>query len=378
VTPSWTTSVRMPPSANAGRRKSFAFFSRPTLLTESETTSWATSDDSIPTKSRPKSLFGGGNGFTEVSTIASGTPPARKVLTKSSQRPKSVFGSLKGREPEPTSPTVTNVSSASSSLEDSSISDVHWTVLPLNTVVIHAGEVVTGGGLLRKKKEYMVLTNRELLKYKTEAKANEAFGLGSKNPQARASSIVSAGDHTSEHTLITAMNQIVAVYYPGPEHERGSVVQVDYLEGPYGTPSSTTLTASSRTEAQVWVDRLRSVSTQAHLSSPPPAYLDSIVEHIARRLEADKDYSPMHFQIFRVVQRSGRSGNKSTEDLQKMYSTMCYLAIGIHKVHLVPFRPATNKSTASLAAATTSSFGILNLTGVWLASSDDCFSLTFR
>jgi len=368
----------MPPSANTGRRKSFAFFSRPTLLTESETTSWTTSDDSIPTKSRPKSLFGGGNGFTEVSTIASGTPPARKVLTKSSQRPKSVFGSLKGREPEPTSPTVTNISSASSSLEDSSISDVHWTVLPLNTVVIHAGEVVTGGGLLRKKKEYMVLTNRELLKYKTEAKANEAFGLGSKNPQARASSIVSAGDHTSEHTLITAMNQIVAVYYPGPEHERGSVVQVDYLEGPYGTPSSTTLTASSRTEAQVWVDRLRSVSTQAHLSSPPPAYLDSIVEHIARRLEADKDYSPMHFQIFRVVQRSGRSGNKSTEDLQKMYSTMCYLAIGIHKVHLVPFRPATNKSTASLAAATTSSFGILNLTGVWLASSDDCFSLTFR
>jgi hypothetical protein len=260
-------------------------------------------------------------------------------------------------------------------LEDSSNSENHTIFLPVSAVIMHAGEVVTGSGLLRKKKEYMVLTNQELLKYKSEAKAHEAFGLGGRHPGARASSIASIGEG-SEHTLITLMNQVISVSYAGPEYESGSSVQLDYLDVLSGSPSSTTLTAPSRTEAQVWVDRLRSVSAQARISSMPPAYPDSTVEHIARRLEAEKDYSPMHFQIFRVVQRSGKSGTRSNEDLQKMYSTMCYFAIGIHKVHLVPMRPATNKT--SLAPTATSSFGILNLSALSISSADDSFSLTFR
>jgi hypothetical protein len=355
----------------SARRKSFAFFSRPTILTESETAHWAAKDDSTPMKPRPKSLFGGSNGFTEVSTIVS----SRKILTKDPyQRPRSVFGALKSREPN--SPTV--ASSASSSLEEySSTSEYHHAVLPVSAVVMHAGEVVTGSGLLRRKKEYMVLTNQELLKYKSEAKAFEAFGVGSRHPNARASSVTSIGD-SSEHTLITLMNQVISVSYVGPEHEAGSSVQVDYLDGLSGSPSSTTLMVPCRADAQIWVDRLRSVSAQARLLSPPPMYPDSTVEHIARRLEAEKDYSPMHFQIFRVVQRSSKSGNRSTEDLQKIYSAMCYLAIGIHKLHLVPLRLPTNKSAISLAPTATSCFGILNLAGLWISSVDDSFSLTFR
>lgn len=290
-----------------------------------------------------------------------------------------MFASLKGLDP--TSPIIAGgISSGSSSLGGSSASasDVHWTAPPFSTAVVYAGEVVTGGNLLRKKKEYMVLTSRELLKYKSEAKANEAFELAGKNPQARASSLISPSVHASEHTLVTPMNQVVAVFYPGFENERGgSVVQVDHLDGPLGSPSSTTLVAPTRFEAQGWVDKLRSVTAQTQLASSPPAFPDSTVEHIARRLEADRDYSPMHFQIYRVVQRAGKPGNKSAEDLHKMYSTMCYLAIGIHKLHLVPFRRAT-KATASLPPAPTTSFGILSLTGIWLSSVDDCFSLTFR
>jgi hypothetical protein len=355
-------------NGNSGRRKSFAFFTRPSVFSEPEGSTWPSKDDSTQFNTRPKStLLFGGNVFTGVSAVM----PSKKVLTKSpGQRPKSMFGPLMSREPA--SPTV--MSSGSSSL-GSSNSDARQAVLPFNTTIIHSGEVVTGGGLLRKKKEYMVLTNRELLRYKSEHHAYEALGLGLKQP-GRTSSVVLMNDMANEHALVTTMNQVVAIYYPTGDSEVGSSVQVDYLDG-FRLPSSTSLTAPSPAEAQVWVDRLRSVSGQSRLSSPPPPYPDATVEHIARRLESEKDYSPMHFRIFRVVQRTGKSGNRSVEDLQKLYSTMCYLAIGIHKVHLVPLKPTANKGTNSFAAATTS-FGILNLVGLWISNPDDSFSLTFR
>lgn len=355
------------------RRKSFGIFTRPTVPNDS-IDSWE-DDSATPltsVKTRPKSMFGGINGFAEVSTVVSSIPSTRKILTRT-PRPRSIFGSLKGTD-SGSSPTVT--SSNSSSVEEHSLTEA-YPAFAVNTMVVHAGEVVTGGGLLRKKKEYMVLTNRELLKYKSEAKANEAFGLVIKYPHARTSSVVSiGGEHlSSEHSLITTMDQVLAVHIPGAESEAGCVVQVDYLDGSYGPPSSTTIMASSRADAQVWVDRLRAVSAQARLACPPPAYTDANVEHIARRLEAEKDYSPMHFRVFRVV-RSGKPGNKSSEDLQKLYSTMCYLAIGIHKIHIVPLAPV--KGTSMHSPTVASSFGILNLTRLWIAKTDDCFSLTFR
>jgi len=366
---------------SSGRRKSFAFFSRPTILVDSDPVTsqpqpqspWTNDDGSpsSPTKSRPKSLFGGVSGLTEVSAVVS----SRKVLTKTpTQRPKSMFGSLKARD------SVVVTSSASSSLEESSMSEGQRGVLPPSSIIMQSGEV-TGGGLLRKKRDYLVLTNRELVKYKSEAKALEAFHGKDFNGgnKGRASSVGSAVvTNASEHTFVTMMNQVIAVYCPSTDHELGNTVQIDYLDGAVGQPSSTIFTTASPTEARSWMDRLRAVAAQTRACSPPLVYPDSTVEHIARRLEAEMDYSPMHFQVYRVVQRSGKSGNKSTEDLQKMYSTMCYLAIGIHKVHLVPMRFATNKSMASSSPTPTTSFGILSLSGLWISNSDDCFSLVFR
>jgi hypothetical protein len=362
-------------SFNSAKRKSFALFSRQSTLAVPESPSWTAKDDSagFHAKPRPKSaLFNAVN--DSIDPISINVSSNRRVPGKGiSQRPRSMFGSFKTREPS--SPTV--VSSASSSIE-SSTSEQNRGILPMSTVIVHAGEVVTGGGLLRKKREYMVLTKKELLKYKSESKANDAFGLGCRYASGRVPSIGSTGDMVSEHSLVTQMNQVVAVYYPGGDNEVGCCVQVDYLDGSSGLPSSTILIASNGMDAQNWVDKLRSVAVQTRLSLPALVYPDSTVEHIARRLEAENDYSPMHFQIFRVIQRPGKSGNKSVEDLQRMYSTMCYLAIGIHKVHLVPLRPVMSKSTASLANSTSSSFGILNLTSLWLAGHDDCFSLIFR
>ncbi|KAI5803240.1 hypothetical protein EDC01DRAFT_628028 [Geopyxis carbonaria] len=361
------------------RRKSFAFFHRPSVLHNSDISPWASQDDISP-KPRPKSaLFGSSSDTHEISTMLSTQSLRSKGLTKTStSRPRSMFGSLKPYEI--TSPMVE--SSASSSLESS----YSGTAQPHDSVIVHSGEVVTGAGLLRRKKEYFVLTNRELLRYKSEQKANEAFGFGGINASVRPSSVATMmGDLIIEqHKLVTMMNQVVAVYHPGGDAEVDSSVQVDYFEGggvsSSGVPSSTVLVAASPTEAQLWIDRLRSVSLQARVESPPLAFPESTVEYIARRLESEKDYSPTHFQVFRVVQRSGKTTNRtnSIEDFQKMYSTICYLAIGIHKIHLVPYQRFTNQSITSISTVGTVSHAILNLTDLSLSHLDECFSLTFR
>lgn len=316
--------------------------------------------------------------------VSSNVVSRPRVLTKNpGQRPRSMFGSLRGRDRDPASPGLQPESSGSSSI-DSSQSDFLYTINPSNKVVVHSGEVVSTGGLLRRKKEYMVLTNEELLRYKSEQKANEAFGVPSRSPTTgRAPSIGSMGDLGNEGTLVTMMNQVVAIYRFGGDADLACSVQVDHLDESTGTPSSTVLQVGSPNEAQKWLDTLRQISRYSRAVRMPPPFSDSTVEHIARRLEAEKDYSPTHFQIFRVVQRAGKMhGHRagSAEDLQKMYSTICYLVIGIHKVHLVPIPKITpNRSTTSLiSTATSSSYGILNLIGLSISDADDSFSLTFR
>lgn len=191
-------------SSSRSRRKSFAggLFSRPILSADTSepwrddaSTGTSVASPLTPVRPRPKSLFGGVSGFTEVSTVVASVPaiPGRRVLTKTA-RPKSIFGSLTSSVTAP-SPTL---GSSASSVEEYQ-SEV-YPPFPINTPIIHAGEVVTGGGLLRKKKEYMVITARELLKYKSETKANEAFGLGGKSMFGRSSSVASVGESSSEHS----------------------------------------------------------------------------------------------------------------------------------------------------------------------------------
>lgn len=371
----------------SARRKSFGFFNRPTILPDIDPTSAWSSRDVTTIKPRPKSAFfsSGVGGYQEYTAVVSSNIISRpRVLMKNpGQRPRSMFGSLRGRDRDFPSPGLQTESSASSSI-DSSQSDHFHIISPSSKVVVHSGEVVSTGGLLRRKKEFMILTNEELLRYKSEQKANEAFGVPSRSPTTgRAPSIGSVGELSNEHTLVTTMNQVVAIYRFGGDVDLACSVQVDHLDDSNGTPSSTMLQVGTPNEAQKWLDILRQVARYSRMVKLPVPFSDSAVEHIAHRLEAEKDYSPAHFQIFRVVQRAGKMHSHRTgsaEELQKMYSTICYLVIGIHKVHLVPVPKITpNRSTTSLmSAATSSSYGILNLVGLAISDADDSFTLTFR
>ena len=256
---------------------------------------------------------------------------------------------------------------------------------PISTTVMHSGELVTSGGLLRKKKEFLVLTNRELLRYKSETKANEAL-LGhtpSMKGHARATSmsIASLSDIHLDTALVTMMDQVVAVYHPGITDNDTCSIQLDYFDtNNTGSPSSTVLMATTPQEAKLWVSKLREVSALARAAAEPIEFSKATVDHIVGKLDVEKDYSPSHFRIFRVVQRSAKQGVKgaSIEDLQKIYSTICYLAIGIHKVHLVPVKVSTSKAGAVVPALTSRSFAIMNLGYLGISDGDDGFSMSFR
>ncbi|KAF8457139.1 hypothetical protein BGX38DRAFT_1265891 [Terfezia claveryi] len=373
------------------RRKSFGFFSRPTILQELSDSGTNTvpkslqksvsSDLKVP-RSRPKSLLFGAGGFThELSTTLTIPSPRTKVLTKA-PRPKSMFGSFKAKE-------VGFVTESSGSSSATSSRESHERdsaeVTDVSAVVLHHGEALSTGGLLRRKKEYLVLTTRELLRYKSQQKAWEQLGMCSINPKTpttgRTASFSSASDLTMSDNVITLLQQIVAVYMPEMD-TNSTTIQVDHVDEVVG-PGSTMFQLPTIGDAHIWLDNLRRAAAAARDLLDIPPISNNTIAHIARRLEAEKDYAPdQFFRVYTVVQRgsNGKHHRPSSDDLHKMYSTVCYLAIGVHKVHIVPIpKTSTNRSAASLLlTGPTTSFGTLTLTTMSMSTMDDSFTLGFR
>lgn len=341
----------------------------------------AQNEPSYNKPNRPKSLFG----VSMVDEIAAtSTPRPQGKLTKA-PRPRSVFGSFKSREslPPPDSPRGIG-SSASSSVESSNYDTPSSSPATISASVVLSGELVTGGGLLRKKKEYVVLTNRELLRYKSEAKFVEAFGsvpVPVRSHGRRGSSAASFAEITSDHTLITRLDQVVAVFFTGSEAESGSSIQVDYIDTT-GSPCSIVFQASTPFLAQGWVDKIRNAAFHARQEPDSPSlWTESAIEYVIQRVESERDYSPNRFLMYRIVQRAGQPGKKSSssvEDLQKMYCTTAFLAIGLHKIHIIPMKLPHKNSGTGVPSMAATSHALLNISAMSISEYDDSFSLTFR
>lgn len=376
--------------ATSQRRRSFAFFSKPTILqelTESGTNSLSVKLKKSPStelknyRLRPKSLlFSSGPGLPQEWVTAPPLPsPRHKVLTKA-PRPKSMFGPFKPKDTGFTTESSGSSSAASSNERDST---EETEVSPL---ILHHGEVLSTGGLLRRKKEYLVLTVRELLRYKSQQKAWEQLRTTSTNSKTttncRSSSFSSSSDVTTQDNVVTLLHQIVAVYIPETD-VNSTIIQVDHIDEVSG-PGSTIFQLSTVEETYAWLGHIRKAVAAAKELSAIPPISNNTIAHIARRLEAEKDYAPdQFFRVYTIVQRgSGNSkhNRSSSDDLHKMYSTVCYLAIGVHKVHIVPI-PKTSPSrsaTSILLTGPTTSFGTLTLTTLAMSKQDDTFTLGFR
>ncbi|KAF2811573.1 leucine rich repeat protein-like protein [Mytilinidion resinicola] len=264
-----------------------------------------------------------------------------------------------------------------------------------NRHVLHHGEVQTSSSMFRKKKEYLVLTETHLVRFKSHHKASETFSAvpsplsrGLSNVNVRHSQSPSAGSHefksvpseaSGDREMGTPLRQIVAVYDldDGRPH---FAIEITYLDDETNHASSMTLQFGDPEDMKLWLAAIREAANRVRLADLNPLS-DMNSELCARVVEREFDYVPPNYAIYKVVQRPlGKTGSRSSsDDLSKAISTVCFLAIGVHKVHLIPlFRPQRPSGTSLASQNAQSSYGILTITELKVSEKDDSFELTFR
>ncbi len=172
------------------------------------------------------------------------------------------------------------------------------------------------------------------------------------------------------------LNQVVAVYKLDDGKPWFSL-EIAHLDEDH--PSAMTIQHDDPRESELWMSTIRAAATKARLTDPLP-FSAGMIEYTARVLEQARDYDPNRFQMFKVVQRAMKTGGRSSsDDLSKLMSNICILAIGVYKIHIVPLpRSTKTASSTSLSDLNGGSHGITTLTSLNVQSFDDTFQLSFR
>lgn len=322
---------------------------------------------------------------TSTPTPTDTSRPPRKSLQK---KRTSVFGSLKSLHS-----LEDDVDPLSASV--GSLGDEQAIMSPRNGIwssaILHHGAIQTTGGMWRKKSQYLVLTDSHIVRFKNQAKAADAFPSiphsYARAPASHRQSVASISSLQDMQLMVAneasagiPLNSIIAVYML--EDARVSpTVEVAYLDERTHKAALVQMQTADLQDLQLWMVGIRQAAQMARANDPLPFDRGS-VEYVTRVLEHERDYDPAVFRMFRVIQiASSKSPTRSSsDDLTKLSPTGCYLAIGLHKVHLVPMQKAANRSSAvSLSdVETTTSFGLMNLTGLSMEYGDDSLHLTFR
>lgn len=316
--------------------------------------------------------------------------PRPRSLQKA--RPSSLFGSLRSLHSlQDEEENLTRSSSIPSSLH--STHSGHGpgsglTVLDIAAgAVLHHGETQATGSMFRKRSQYLVLTETHLVRFKSQNRAAEIFptipaSLGKSN-SIRHSRISSSGSlhdlhASSESYSVVRLNHIVAIHKLDDGRPYFSI-EIAHMDEETNHASAMTLQLNDPRESDLWLSCVRAAAEKARLVDPLP-FTQNLVEYTARALEQERDYDPNQFHMFKVVQRATRSGGRSSsDDLAKLNSKICILAIGVYKIHLVPLPKLTRTSSStSLSDMIGASHGITTLTSLNLQSSDDTFQLNFR
>ena len=300
-------------------------------------------------------------------------------------RPSSIFGSFRSLHSlqDGDEKNLTHTISTPTSLHFDGAADPEIT----EDNVIHHGEVQMAGGMFRKKSQYLVLTTRHLVRFKSRSRALEIFPTIPSSPSRkdamRHSRMSSSGSLHELHSTSSAetfhampLRHVVAVYKLDDGRPYFSI-EVAYLDEDH--PSAMTLQIADPRESEMWLSCLRSATEKVRLSRPVP-FTQKMVEYTARALEQERDYDPQHFHMFTVVQRATKSGGRSSsDDLSKLTTVFCILAIGMYKIHLIPLPKSTRTaSNASLSDMVGCSYGVMTLTSLCIQPCDDTLQLNFR
>ncbi|KAJ5598399.1 hypothetical protein N7537_008483 [Penicillium hordei] len=330
---------------------------------------------------------GGWSASTPIATtpVNEITPrPRRKSLQK---KRTSVFGSLRSLHSwEDDEPLSASVGSAMDEQTMASPRNGIW-----SSAILHHGEVQTTGGMWRKKSQYLVLTDTHLIRFKNQSKAADVFGSipasYTRAPASHRQSIASVSSLQDMQLMASGdasagipLNSIIAVYMLEDARLSPSV-EVAYLDERTHKATLVQMQTSDLQELNLWMVGIRQAAHMARANCPMPFNMGSI-EYVTRMLEHERDYDPEVFRMFRVIQIASSKSitRSSSDDLTKLSPTGCYLAIGAHKLHMLPMQKTTNRSSVvSLSdweAGT--SFGLMNLTGLSMEYGDDSLHLTFR
>lgn len=260
----------------------------------------------------------------------------------------------------------------------------------VGSIILHHGDIQITGGVWRKKSQYLVLTDTHLVRFKNVNKALEMFpsippsmartssnrqSVGSisslQDPQLNATGDASAG---------IPLNSIVAVYMLD-DGKPSSSVEVAYMDERIQKTTFIQMQTSDSQELNLWMVGIRSAAEMIRGTAPMP-FDPRALNCVARILEHERDYDPETFRVFRVIQMaSSKSPTRaSSDDLTKLSPTGCYLALGLHKLHLVALQKVSSRGSAvSLTDLdTATSFGLMNLTSLSMEWGDDSLHLTFR
>jgi hypothetical protein len=111
-----------------------------------------------------------------------------------------------------------------------------------------------------------------------------------------------------------------------------------------------------------------------------PAFDTATVDYVVRALQQEKDYDPEVFRMYRVAQLLPNKLQSDNDPTKHSPPTACYLAIGRHKIHVVPF-PKPNRSSivsASDLELVGLCLGFMCLTSIGMNPRDDDFQMHFR
>ncbi|KAF9884330.1 hypothetical protein FE257_001843 [Aspergillus nanangensis] len=277
---------------------------------------------------------------TAISTALEGPRPRRKSMQK---KRASVFGSLRSLHSLDDDEKSVGRLKGTSPVDDD---DIYETRHGIGSIILHHGEIQTTG-----------------------AKAKQQTHFRPYPP-------LLCGD-----TLVgIPLNSIVAVYMLD-DGKPSSTVEVAYLDERAHKATFIQMQTPDFQELNLWMVGIRSAAELIRGAEPLP-FDRKAIEYAAKMLEYERDYDPATFRMFRVIQMaSSKSTTRaSSEDLTKLSPTGCYLALGSHKLHLIPLQKVSNRnSVVSLSDWDAApSFGLMNLTCLSMEWGDDSLHLTFR
>ncbi|KAI6868902.1 hypothetical protein KC334_g19277, partial [Hortaea werneckii] len=196
---------------------------------------------------------------------------------------------------------------------------------PAKTVVLH-GEVQTSAGVFRKKKEYLVLTETHILRFKSQSKAAETFKSiphpvgrsptprhGSMHSFSSSSDLQALSDSSGDKDGRVPLRQVVAVQRID-DGKPYFAIEVSFLDEDSAQANALTMQFGNSEDRDVWLRTTRAIvkGDRVRGSSGISAFN---LEHAARIIERDNDYDPANCAIYKVAQRlSSKSSGKSSSD----------------------------------------------------------------